>query len=101
MFSLLKIPTFRAIFLIRNQYVEPNSSAHLCRFLKKCVKFSCFISFPLMFILTLSVLHFLPFGKNIMKFLFYFILRKFVGVEPSCMFCNSSFISSIRVSTSV
>ena len=32
--SLLKIPTFRAIFLIDNQHVEPSSSAHLCRFLK-------------------------------------------------------------------
>ena len=26
--SLLRIPTFRAIFLIKTQYVEPNSGAH-------------------------------------------------------------------------
>ena len=36
--------------LMNNQYVEPNSSAHICRFLKKLVNFTCFISFPLMFI---------------------------------------------------
>ena len=33
--------------------------------------FTRFISFPLIFILTFSVLHFLPFGKNIMKFDFF------------------------------
>ena len=71
--SLLRIPTFRAIFLIKTQYVEPNSGAHQCRFLNCLVKFTCFISFPLMFNLTLSVLYFLPFGKNIMKFDFFYI----------------------------
>ena len=63
--------------LINNQYVGPNSSAHLCRptFLKKIVKFTCFILFPFMFILRLSALYLLPFGKNIMKFDF-FIFRE-------------------------
>ena len=74
-FSLLKIPTFRATVLITNQYVEPNSSAHLCRFLKKIVKFNCFISFPLIFILTLSELYVLPFGKNIMKLDFLYLKK--------------------------
>ena len=39
-----------------------------------------------MFILTFSVLYFLPFGNNIMKFDFFYIQRKFVGMEPSCYF---------------
>ena len=71
----LKFLRFVQFSLINNQYVEPKSSAHLRRFLKKLVKFTCFISFPLMFIWTLSVLYFLPFGENIMKW-FLLLFRK-------------------------
>ena len=54
-----------------------------------------------MFILTLSVLYFLPFGKNIMKFDFFIFRESLLVWNQVVIFCNSSFISSISVSKSV
>ena len=80
-FSMLTIPTFRGVFL-KYAICLAQLKWSSMSIPKNVVKFTCFISFPLMFILTLSVLYFLPFGKNIRKFLFFY--RKFVGMEPSC-----------------
>ena len=70
-------------------------------FCKNLVKFTCFFPFPLMFILTLSVLYFFPFGKNIVKFDFFIFKESLLVWNQVVIFGNSSFISSISVSTSV
>ena len=41
------------------------------------------------------MLHFLPFGKNIMKFDFFIFRESLLVWNQVVIFCNSSFISSI------
>ena len=54
-----------------------------------------------MFILPLSVLYVLPFGKNIMKFDFFIFRESLLVWNQVVIFCNSSFISLISVSKSI
>ena len=59
------------LFYLISCQCEPSSlGAHLLRFRKNIVYFTCLILLPSMFNSTSLILYFFPFGVNIVKFVF-------------------------------
>ena len=76
--------------LIYNQYVEPNSSAHLCRFLKKIGKVHLFYFVSINVYFNVICVVFFTFWQEYMKFDFFIFRESLLVWNQVVIFCNLS-----------